>query len=81
MSDALCVIISEETGRISVANRGRMIRRLDANRLRTILSAFYTSARPQSETAWPWSSLLARAREEIERRRQGGDQGSGRRAA
>ena len=81
VSDALCVIISEETGRISVANRGRMIRRLDANRLRTILSAFYTSARPQSETAWPWSSLLARAREEIERRRQGGDQGSGRRAA
>jgi len=81
VSDALCVIISEETGRISVANRGCMIRRLDANRLRTILSAFYTSARPQSETAWPWSSLLARAREEIERRRHGGDQGSGRRAA
>lgn len=81
VSDALCVIVSEETGRISVANRGRMIRRLDANRLRTILSAFYTSARPQSETAWPWSSLLARARDEIERRRQGGDQGSGRRAA
>jgi len=26
VSDALCVIVSEETGRISVANRGRMIR-------------------------------------------------------
>ena len=81
VSDALCVIVSEETGRISVANRGRMIRRLDANRLRTILSAFYTSSRAQSETTWPWSALLARAREEVERRRQDGDQGSGRRVA
>ena len=81
VSDALCVIVSEETGRISVANRGRMIRRLDANRLRTILSAFYTSSRAQSETTWPWSTLLARAREEVERRRQDGDQGSGRRVA
>ncbi len=81
VSDALCVIVSEETGRISVANRGRMIRRLDANRLRTILSAFYTSTRTQSETTWPWSSLLARARDEIERWRQDGDSGSGRRAA
>jgi diadenylate cyclase len=81
VSDALCVIVSEETGRISVANRGRMIRRLDANRLRTILSAFYTSSRAQSETTWPWSSLLARARDEIERWRHDGDQGSGRRAA
>src|SRR5690606_40589228 len=49
VSDALCVIISEETGRISVANRGRMIRRLDANRLRTILSAFYTNGSKRSE--------------------------------
>jgi diadenylate cyclase len=81
VSDALCVIVSEETGRISVANRGRMIRRLDANRLRTILSAFYTSTRTQSEATWPWSSWLARARDEIERRRKDGDQGSGRRAA
>jgi diadenylate cyclase len=60
VSDALCVIVSEETGRISVANRGRMIRRLDAARLRTILSAFYTSSRPQSQSSWPWAALIAR---------------------
>jgi len=73
VSDALCVIVSEETGRISVANRGRMIRRLDANRLRTILSAFYTSSRPQ-ETVWPWTPLLTRLRKR-------GGSGRGRRAA
>lgn len=72
VSDALCVIVSEETGRISVANRGRMIRRLDANRLRTILSAFYTSARPQTES--PWSALIARARGELSRFRRDNNQ-------
>jgi diadenylate cyclase len=67
VSDGLCVIVSEETGRISVANRGRMLRRLDANRLRTILNAFYTSERDQ-EIAWPWKPyldpILSRARAE-----------------
>lgn len=41
VSDAICVVVSEETGQISVTNGGRMIRRLDSNRLRTILNAFY----------------------------------------
>ncbi|MBN1679865.1 MAG: diadenylate cyclase CdaA [Anaerolineae bacterium] len=81
VSDALCVIVSEETGRISVANRGRMIRRLDANRLRTILTAFYTSARPQTESIWPWSGLITRARGEITRLRRHGPGPKNRRAA
>lgn len=76
VSDALCVIVSEETGRISVTNRGRMIRRLDANRLRTMLTAFYTNAR-QQEFTWPWAPLIERARDQIERLRNGG----GKRAA
>ncbi len=41
VSDAICVVVSEETGQISVTNGGRMIRRLDASRLHTILTAFY----------------------------------------
>ncbi len=41
VSDAVGIIVSEETGQISVTNGGRIIRRLDANRLRTILKAFY----------------------------------------
>ena len=41
VSDAVAVVISEETGTISVAHNGRMIRRLDAVRLKNILTAFY----------------------------------------
>lgn len=40
-SDALVVIVSEETGIISVAHNGRIIRRLDINRLRSVLLAFF----------------------------------------
>ncbi len=40
-SDAIAVVVSEETGAISIAHAGRMIRRLDAERLENILSAFY----------------------------------------
>ena len=40
-SDALVVVVSEETGIISVAHNGRIIRRLDVNRLRNVLLAFF----------------------------------------
>ncbi|MCH2538991.1 MAG: diadenylate cyclase CdaA [Anaerolineales bacterium] len=40
-SDAVAVVISEETGSISVAYNGRMIRRLTPKRLSNILAAFY----------------------------------------
>lgn len=40
-SDAIAVVVSEETGAISIAHAGRMIRRLDAERLENILIAFY----------------------------------------
>ncbi|MBI4772166.1 MAG: TIGR00159 family protein [Chloroflexi bacterium] len=45
VSDAVAVVVSEETGAISVAHNGRMIRRLDLTRLQNILTAFY---RPRS---------------------------------
>jgi diadenylate cyclase len=41
VSDAVAVVVSEETGTISVAHNGRIIRRLDAGRLKNILLAFY----------------------------------------
>lgn len=40
-TDALSVVVSEETGTISVAENGRMVRRLDERRLRSILQARY----------------------------------------
>ena len=41
-SDAMSVVVSEETGAISVARNGRILR-LDANRLRKLLSDFYSA--------------------------------------
>ena len=49
VSDAIAVVVSEETGQIAVAHNGRMIRRLDANRLETILRAFY---QPRFRSGW-----------------------------
>jgi len=41
-SDALSVVVSEETGSVSVARNGRILR-IDSDRLRPILSEFYKS--------------------------------------
>ena len=46
VSDAVAVVVSEETGAISVVHAGRMIRRLDAERLENILRAFFKPSRP-----------------------------------
>jgi len=40
-TDAIAIVVSEEHGTISIAHNGRIIRRLDAARLETILRAFY----------------------------------------
>jgi diadenylate cyclase len=45
-SDAVAIVISEETGSITVVHSGRMIRRLDAERLENVLRAFFKP--PQS---------------------------------
>ena len=53
-SDAIAVVVSEETGSISIAHGGRMIRRLDSERLENILLAFY---RPPDVSANPLKAL------------------------
>jgi diadenylate cyclase len=44
-NDALAVVVSEETGVISVARGGRIVRHLDAQRLRRVLEGFYRPKR------------------------------------
>jgi diadenylate cyclase len=41
VTDAIAVVVSEQTGAISIAHAGRIIRRLDVERLENILIAFY----------------------------------------
>jgi len=41
VSDAVAIVVSEETGSISVVQGGKMIRRLDEDRLENILRAFF----------------------------------------
>lgn len=54
-TDAVVVIVSEETGIISVAHNGRMIRRLDENRLVKVLEAIYLPRRARSTRAQKWT--------------------------
>ncbi len=54
-SDAIAVVVSEETGSISIAHGGRMIRRLDSERLENILLAFY---RPSELTSNPFKAFM-----------------------
>jgi len=67
VGDALCVIVSEETGKISVTNAGRMILDLDAQRLRLILSAYYG---PAEETGLSLGGRLRESAEELRLRVQ-----------
>ncbi len=45
VSDAVAVVVSEETGQVSIAHNGRILRRQDIARLDTILHAFLTGSR------------------------------------
>ncbi len=48
-SDALAVVVSEETGQIAVAHNGRLIRNLDQDRLRRVLRSLLHLDRPTRE--------------------------------
>src|SRR5215813_9677679 len=50
VSDAVSVVVSEQSGSISIAHAGRMLRRLDPDRLENILLAFF---RPNGQTSKP----------------------------
>lgn len=49
VSDAVAVIVSEQTGQIAVTQSGRMLRRLDVERLETILTTFLNPVKEQTE--------------------------------
>jgi len=59
-SDAIAVVVSEETGSISIAHGGRMIRRLDSERLENILLAFYRPSELATSPAKAFARLFQR---------------------
>lgn len=68
-SDAIVVVVSEETGSVSIAHGGRMIRRLDSERLENILLAFYRPTEIPARSI-NWVSHLFK-RPTIEQRQEG----------
>jgi diadenylate cyclase len=63
---AVAVVVSEETGIISVVHNGRMIRRLDTERLKHVLGAFYRPRASRSVREW-LRRLFARRSVEAQR--------------
>ncbi len=51
-SDAVTVVVSEETGAISIAHAGRILRRLDPERLENILTAFFRPSNEAHKAIW-----------------------------
>ncbi len=52
IENCLCIVVSEETGSISIAQRGRLNRPLTSNRLRELLQEQFTPA-VESDTVAP----------------------------
>jgi len=52
VSDAVSVVISEQSGSISISNTGRMIRRIDQERLENILAAFFRPDTTTPQRVW-----------------------------
>jgi diadenylate cyclase len=65
VGDAVSVVVSEETGTISITHGGRMISNLNAERLKNILQTFYQPIEPRNFLI----KLLSRLFPSVERRR------------
>jgi diadenylate cyclase len=63
VSDAIAVVVSEESGAISVVYDGKMVRRLDRERLEEILRTFFSPA-PRGQWNFLGLKLSKRTREE-----------------
>jgi diadenylate cyclase len=69
VSDAVAVVVSEESGTISIAQSGRLIRRLDGERLLNSLRAFMTmDPREEAKTTGENASVVSSAKERSPRK-------------
>jgi len=51
-TDAIAVVVSEETGTVSISTRGRLSRDFDEERLRRFLSAVLIKEQEQDTSRW-----------------------------
>ncbi len=54
VSDAVAIVVSEETGSISIAHAGRLWRRLETERLEHILFTLFRPSGEKSRSWWTW---------------------------
>ncbi|MHB0868524.1 MAG: diadenylate cyclase CdaA [Chloroflexota bacterium] len=66
-TDSISIIVSEETGMISLANNGRIVRNLDEAKLKKVLPALYRS---QTTATWLPAWLNQRMPARIQRREE-----------
>ena len=52
VSDAVSIVVSEQSGSISISHAGRMIRRIDPERLEKILAAFFNPENTTPQQVW-----------------------------
>jgi len=71
VGDALCVLVSEESGKIAITNGGRIILDLDAQRLRLILNAYYGLSETSPSLWMRLRELPNFMRTRVQARRQG----------
>lgn len=62
VSDAVCVLVSEETGRIALTQGGRMITRIELDRLRPLLEGFFApnAVAEMGRISGLWARILGR---------------------
>jgi diadenylate cyclase len=60
-TDAITVVVSEETGRISLANNGRLVANLDEGKLRKVLGILYRPPVGEQLPAWIRGRTAAKA--------------------
>jgi diadenylate cyclase len=56
--DGLCIVVSEETGAISAANRGMLVKYTNADDLAEALSYFYEESDVEQKSATPFQAFI-----------------------
>ncbi len=67
VSDSVAVVVSEETGAISVVHGGRIIRRLDSERLDNILRAFFRPTQVKTGIGSWFTRIFVRSSRNVEK--------------